>query len=185
MPLGHGPDELVRLIEEEYQATRSGRGDLPPIIRQQTQDEDPRLNSGVLVVRDRNKKGIDRGRHDVVHAYQPDGDPPVSTDRGFKEERLVESVQIDIDLNDRNTPGEVRSNANERMIGDLDDVAVFGDPPYPGLAGEVKQILESVRRGFSIWDTVSHDFAAYTLGNSNARVSFTVELERIARNTVQ
>lgn len=185
MILGHGPAKLVELIEDTYQATRSGRGDLPPIIKQQTEGADLRTNSGVVALRDRNQKGVDRGRHDTIHCYQPDANPPISEDRGYSEEQLLETVQLDIDLADRTTPQGVRSRANERMIGDLDDLAALEDPPYPGLAGEVKQILEGVRRGYSVWDTVSHTWTAFRLGNSAARVSFTVELEQIARDTVQ
>lgn len=184
MVLGHGPRKLVELFEDNWAASRTGRGDVPEIIKQQTQGEDFRAESGVLALKNRSQAGVDRGKHDIIHCYQPEANPPASTDNGYKEERLIETVQVDIDLVDRTENGE-RLAANARMIGEAADIANLNEPPYPGIAGEVKQILEGVRRGFSIWDTVSHDYVNHYLGNSNATVSITVELEQIARNTVQ
>lgn len=189
MALGTGPQALVPFIESNWQASRTGRGDIPDTIDYHTGGENPDLESGVLVLRDRSEVGIDFGKHDLIHVYHPEASAPVITDQGYKEVNEVETVQIDISLTDRTDhalpAGQQRLSAKDRMIGDRDDLADAADPPYPGIAGEVKYLLETIRRGFKEWDTVSHTPAQWTLGNSNADVSYSVELERIARNTVQ
>jgi hypothetical protein len=189
MALGTGPQRLLELFEDKWQATRTGRGDIPDIIKRKTQGEDETLNSGVVAYRDREKVGIDHARHDTIHCYHPEANPPTSEDRGFKEEQLVETVQVDVSVTDRTDhsrpAGEQRLAAKERMVGDRGYLSSFDMPPYPGIMGEVKYILEGVRRGLDEWDTVSHDFVNVYLGNSNADVSVSVELEQIARNTVQ
>lgn len=189
MALGTGPQRLIDLFETEWQAARTGRADIPSVIEYNTGTEDPDLNNGVLVVRDRGEVGIDLARHDVIHCYHPEANPPASTDQGYKEERLVETVQVDVELTDRTdhslAASDSRLSATERMVGLRGDVAAFDEPPYPGILGEVKYILETVRRGLDEWDTVSHDFVNLYLGNSNADAAVSVELEQIARNTVQ
>jgi hypothetical protein len=76
-------------------------------------------------------------------------------------------------------------SARERMVGDRDDLSTGTGSAYSGILGEVKYILETVRRDLAEWDTVSYDMVNLYLGNSNANASFSVELEQIARNTVQ
>jgi hypothetical protein len=189
MALGTAPQRLIEFIETNWQATRAGRGDVPDTINYQTGGEDPRLNEGVLVLRDRENVHIDHGKHDLIHVYHPDATAPIITDRGYKEVNEVETVQIDIELTDRTdhtlAAGDQRLSAKDRMVGDRDDLASAEDPPYPGIAGETQYLLETIRRGLDEWDKVSHTYGQYYLGNSNADVSFDVELERIARNTVQ
>lgn len=188
MALGTSPQRLIRLFENQWQATRTGRGDLPPIVKRETQGEDEDLQDGVVVFTNREEVGIDNSRHDPIHIYHPEANPPTSQDRGFKEEQLIETVQVDVSLTDRTDhslpPGEQRLSARQRMVGRRGDLASLSDPPYPGILGELKYILEGVRRGLDEWDKVSHDFVNLYLGNSNADVSITVELEQPARNTV-
>lgn len=186
MALGTSPQRIITLLEDNWQASRTGRDDIPPIIKRETQNENPDLNVGVLALRDREQSSWDHAKHDIIHIYHPEGNPPSSTDRGYKEEQLVETVQIDIDITDRTDQDTgTRLSAKERMVGERGDLSGFYMPPYPGLLGETKYILETVRRGLDEWDTVSHDFANVYLGNSNATVSIIVELEQIARNTAQ
>jgi len=188
MALVTGPQRLLELFEDEWQATRAGRADVPDIIKRTTQGENPNLNDGVLPVRDREEVAVDQAKHDLLHCYHPEGNPPTVTDNGFKEQNVVETVQIDLDITDRTdhalNPPDARLSARERMTGLRGDLAAFDDPPYGGIAGETVYILETVRRGLDEWDTVSYDFVNVYLGNSNATISLNVELEQIARNTV-
>lgn len=189
MALGTGPQRLQTLIESQWQATRSGRADVPDTIKATTGSEDPDLNSGVLVVRDRGDVAVDQSKHDLIHVYHPEANPPLVEDNGYAEQRIVETVQVDIDITDRTDhsrpAGDQRLSAKERMVGFRGDLASLSEPPYPGLLGETKYVLEEVRRGLDEWDTVSHDLVNVYLGNSNATVSLSVELEQIATGTVQ
>jgi hypothetical protein len=214
MSTGTGPQAVIRLLEREWEAKRPGRADLPPMIDATTGSDDPDLNRGVLVVRDRQRQGVDRGLHDIIHVYQPSAASPTITDRGFKEVNEVETVQIDIELADRTdhaTATDARLDADERLLGRRTYTATSGgtlgttsgftlgddggatagvvnDPlpsDYRGILGEVRYILETVRRGYKEWDTVSHTLGNLQVFNSTADASVTVELERIARNTVQ
>jgi len=184
MAMGTGPQRLIRLLETEWQASRVGRDDVPEIIKHTTGSEEPRGNSGVLALRDRSQVYVDKGKHDEIHIYHPENAGITTTDRGFKEQNVVETVQIDISLANRTTDAGVRSVAEDRMVGDRGDLADFDEPPYPGIFGEVVYILEGVRRGLDEWDTVSYEPINVSLRNSDADVSINVELEQIARNTV-
>jgi hypothetical protein len=187
MSLGTGPQALLTLFEDNWQATRAGRGDIPPMYDTQ---QDFELQKNVVVpLRDREESGINLDIHDILHCYHPEGNPPTSTDNGYKEERLVETVQVDVVLTDRTDhslpAGEQRLSARERMVGDRDDLGTGEGSEYSGILGEVRYILETVRRDLAEWDTVGTDMVNLYLGNSNANASFVVELEHIARNTVQ
>jgi hypothetical protein len=159
------------------------------MIEATTGSDDPDLNRGVLVVRDRQRQGVDRALHDILHVYQPSAASPTITDRGFKEVNEVETVQIDIELADRTdhaTASDARLDADERLVGRRTYTATSGEgEDYRGILGEVRYILETVRRGYEEWDTVSHTLGDLQILNSTADASVTVELERIARNTVQ
>jgi hypothetical protein len=213
MALGTGPQRLIDLIESEWQVSRTGRADVPPVIEFQTGTENPDLNRGVLVLRDREDVAYDTAKHDLIHCYHPEANPPIVEDNGYKEQRVVETVQIDIELTDRTDhsrpQGQQRLSARERMVGLREDTggssgftlggpdgATLGTenggtlgsgpdalPEYPGINGEVKYILETVRRGLAEWDKVSHNYVNMYLGNSNANASIVVELEQPAENT--
>jgi len=187
MTLGTGPQRIARFIEDNWQATRAGRGDVPDVIEYQTGGADPRLNEGVLVVRDRANTYVDTAKHDLIHVYHPEAAPPVEEDNGYKEKRVVETVQVDIELTDRTDPADdsARLDATARMVGDRDDLADTSEPPYPGIWGETRYVLETVRRGLDEWDTVRQDPVNTYLGHTNANVSIHADLEQIATNTVQ
>jgi len=189
MSLGTGSQRLIQLLEDEWTVTRAGRADVPAIIKHVTEDEDPRTNSGVFALRDREDSRIDQAKHDVIHAYHPEANPPQATDNGYKEEQLIETVQLDILLTDRTDhsrpPGEQRLSARDRMTGLRADLGSGVGSEYAGILGETKYILETVRRGLAEWDRVNYDLVNLYLGNSNANVSLSVELEQPARNTVQ
>jgi len=187
MALGTAPERLVEYIENNWQASRTGRGDVPAVILYNTGSEDPDLNRGVLVLRDREEVAVDFGKHDLIHVYHPEGNPPIEEDNGYSEKRVVEQVQIDIALSDRPDPNDNSAQlyAKDRMRGDRDDLADTDSAPYPGIWGEVRYILETIRRGLDEWDTVSQYAISVTLKKSNADVSLNVELEQIATDTVQ
>ena len=200
MSLGTGPQRLVRLLENKWQASRDGRADVPPMYDPGTPINQQK--NVVVPLRDREQSGVNRNIHDVIHCYHPEANPPDMTDNGYREVREVETVQLDIDLTDRsvhdNPQGETRSSARERMTGLREygnnqafpmtfDVTFQQTPSemrYRGVQGEVLYILETVRRGLSEWDRVNISPVNQYLGNSNATVSYNVELIQIARNTV-
>jgi len=186
MAFGTGPQRLIELFEDEWTVSRTGRDDVPPIIKRKTGTEDPSLNNGVLAVRDRQDVEHDRARHDLIHCYHPEAGGIDINDSGYKEQRVTETVQIDLSLTDRtDQTTDTRLSAVDRMVSDRASVADLDEPPYPGIFGETKYILETVRRGLDEYDKVSHDVINFYLGNSNANVSLNVELERLAANTVQ
>ena len=184
MALHTGPQRLQTLFEDNWQASRTGRADIPDVIT-----GDPKRNRGVVVFRDRESVDVDHAKHDLIHCYHPEANPPSIQDQGYKEQRIVETVQVDIDLTDRTDQtlpaGQQRLSAKKRMVGLRGDLANLDEPPYGGIAGEVKYILESNRRGLAEWDRVNYDYLNTYLGNSNATISLNVELVRLAANTVQ
>jgi len=189
MSLLTGPQRLIKLLQDDWQPTRVGRGDIPDVVRDSGGDpsSDPTDGDGVLVVRDREEVRFQTSRHDLIHCYHPEGNTPEVNDRGYDEQRIVETVQVDISITDRTdhtTDPSDRLLARERMVGDRDDVADTSEPPYPGISGEVQFILEGVRRGLDEWDRVDYTPVRATLGNSNADVSWNVDLIRLAANTV-
>ena len=189
MALGTAPQRLVDLLRNEWQPTRTGRGDIPDVVRDSggNPSSDPTDGTGVLVLRDRENVRFDTARHDLIHVYHPEGNTPEINDRGYDEQRIVETVQIDISITDRTdhtTDPATRLVARDRMVGDRDDLASTTDPPYPGISGEVQYILETVRRGLDEWDRVNYSPIDYNLGNSNADVAWNVDLIQLAANTV-
>ncbi len=189
MALGTGPERLVKLFQTEWQSTRVGRGDIPDVVRDDGGDpsSDPTDGGGVLILRNTENVRFDTSRHDLIHCYHPEGNSPEITDRGYDEQRITETVQVDISITDRtdhSTDPADRLLARERMVGDRDGLASTSDPPYPGISGEVQYILEGVRRGLDEWDRVEYDPIDFNLGNSNADVRWNVDLIRLAANTV-
>ena len=189
MALGTGPERLVELFQTEWHPTRAGRDDIPDVVRDESGDpsSDPTDGDGVLILRNTEDVRVQFSRHDLIHCYHPEGNSPEITDRGYDEQRTVETVQVDISITDRtdhSTDPADRLLARERMVGDRDALASTTDPPYPGIAGEVQYILESVRRGLDEWDRVDYEPIDFSLGNSNADVRWTVDLIRLAANTV-
>lgn len=201
---GTGPDAIANLLQSNWQQSRTGRYDIPPLVT------DPETQFGILVRRNREDVHNVHSVHDLIHCYHPEGAVLDVQDRGFKEQNTVETVQVDIDLTDRTDPdtGE-RTLARERMVGTrgvTGDGMTLGasgggtlgasgggtlgnttgsDAPYAGVFGEVKYILETVRRGLDEWDKVSHTVIGGTLKNSDATMRVNVELEQLAENTVQ
>jgi hypothetical protein len=186
MALGTGPQKLLDLFESNWQQTRTGRADVPDIITHNTGSQNPNTSSGVLAVRDRTQVFVDTAKHDLLHCYIPEANPPRITDNGYAEERRIETVQVDIEIATRPDPDDRSTRLSvDRMMGDRDDITGTGGGPDGGLAGEVKYILETKRRGLDEWDVVSVELINWFIGNSNANVSYLVELEEIARDTVQ
>ena len=189
MALGTGPDRLVELLRDNWQATRAGRDDIPDVVRDAAGDpsSDPSDGDGVLVLRNREEVQVRQSRHDLVHIYHPTANAPEITDRGYDEQRIVETVQIDVeaaDRTDQSTTPPTRRVARDRMLGDRAALASTSEPPYGGLAGEVQFLLETVRRGLDEWDRVDYTLVGMTLQNSNATVRFSVDLTQLAANTV-
>lgn len=187
MAFGTAPEALVEQLQSGWQASRTGRDDVPDLVRDGNGDpsSDPNDGEGVLVLKNLDEVAVNRQLHDVIHCYPPEADPMTVQDNGYKEQRVVESVQIDIDLADRSEyDPPKRVSAKERMIGTRDSVADLDEPPYPGIFGEVKYVLETIRRGFDEFDIVRHQPLTMSLESSDAFVAIDVECERIAANTV-
>lgn len=182
MTYGTGPQALVDHFSTNWQATRTGRPDLPEITT------DYRSTAGtVFVTNDRSVIADNQQIHDLLHCYHPQADALAFTDRGYDEKNVVETVQIDIEATDRTDPdtGE-RLSAKDRLVGDRDDANFPTDesPPYPGLLGEVVYLLETIRRDFEEWDVARMDVLNLFLGNSDASAAVSVDLEHIAQDTV-
>lgn len=193
MTFGTAPQALVTLLLDNWDPDRTGRPDVPDVIRDSNSNPsndpaDADAPGHVLIVRDREIVANNQGIHDLIHCYHPQAGGLTFTDNGYKEQNVVETVQIDIEVTDRTDPatGE-RTYARDRLVGDRGDPAFPTDEtaPYPGIAGEVKYILETVRRGLEEWDVVGADMVNMYLGNSDASISYSVDLEHIAANTVQ
>jgi len=184
-----------------------------------TDDAARRTDYGVLFTADRDVVANNSGVSDLVHVYHPEANPPTFEDQGAREQRSVETVQVDISVTDRNDPdtGMRIASARDRLVGDPaeveqaqtggpsggslgtesgftlggesgaslgdTDATVEGPLPYPGLAGEVRYLLELARRDFREWDVARKDTVNMFLGNSNADMSWSVELEHVAENT--
>lgn len=181
MTFGTGSQALVNYLASNWQASRTGRGDIP------TSTTVHRSTPGtVFITQDRDEVAVEKSVHDLVHCYHPEADGIDVRDAGSQEQGTTEAVRIDVEVSDRTHPdtGE-RVYANAALVGDRDDANFPSnrEPPYPGIAGEVKYLLEDVRKGFEEWDRVSHDVRLVHMGNSNARAHFHVELEIIAENT--
>lgn len=179
MTYGTGPQALVDHLQTNWQASRSGRNDIPSAVTS------PESEFGVLITHDRQRVANQHGVHDLVHCYHPQAGFTI-TDNGYNEKNVVETVQIDIEVSDRTDPesGE-RLLARNRMVGDRDSTGFPSseEPPYPGVFGEVMLLLEGVRRDFEEWDVARSDVVNMHLGNSNASISYSVDLEHIAANT--
>lgn len=188
--LALGPQAVIDLLQDGHgthsgwQATRAGRPDVPDLTHNQTGGAD--ANRGIVTHANRPIPDVNHSVHDLIHAYHPEADPGTRQDQGYREEQVVESVQVDLVAKDRNVADGTRSSARERMVG-YDDETVLSilskDPPYPGILGEFVYVLEGVRRGVSIYDTVSYEPLSWELNGPNADVSMQVDLEVIARQT--
>lgn len=183
MTFGTGPQALVSTLADNWQATRSGRPDVPEATT------DQRSAAGtVLITNDRDVVANTQSVHDLVHCYHPQQTGIPFEDKGYNEQGATETVQIDIDLTDRTDPdtGE-RVSAKENMVGDRDHADFSTDiagGPYPGIMGEVLYILESVtRKGFAEYDVARKEVVNLQLFNSNAVASVSVDLEWISINT--
>ena len=189
---GTAPEAVRQIIFDTWQASRAGRPDVPPLVTDgsgnPTSDRTEADGPGeVLVVINREDPNLDYAVFDVIHCYHPDAEGlGTFTDQGFTEERVQEPVQVDIKLKDRTDPdtGE-RITARERMVGDRDDASFSGaDPPYPGIAGEFKYVMETVRTGYEEFERVDLTPIGGTLQNSDATLRFEAVLDRV-KNTVQ
>lgn len=181
MTFGTGPQALAAYLADGWEATRAGRPDVPKATTE------PRSEPGtVLVTNDRGEVANNQSVHDLVHVYHPDGSGVDVSDKGSQEQGTVETVHIDVETADRTDPetGE-RVYAKDRLVGDRSDPDFPADstPPYPGIVGEVKYLLESIRRGHAEFERVEHTMDVVHLANSNARAAFLVDLEIIAERT--
>lgn len=191
MTTGTGPQALTTHLQTNWTPSRTGREDIPDIIRDPdgnpSSDPDDASEPGrVIITEDREKIANQHSVFDLVHCYHPQAGLSI-TDRGYNEQNEVETVQIDIEVEDRTDPttGE-RLSARDRLVGDRNSSNFPSDEsaPYPGVSGEVQYILETARRGLGEWDVASADVVNIYLGNSNASISWSVDLEHIAKNTV-
>lgn len=185
MTYGTGPQALVNHIESNWQASRTGREDVPPLAKDQPGGIEE--NQGVVVFKNRDEISTTHSVHDLIHCYHPEASGLSFEDKGYDERGSEENVQVDIELTDRtDTDTEERLYAEERMVGDRESSGFPSDesPPYPGVMGEVIYVLSEVRRGLEEWDVTRIHPLSIHLGNSNASVSLDVILEHIATDTV-
>lgn len=161
------------LIRDNWEPFAPGRRHSLPELR-----VDPDTGSGVIV-----QKNLDdlRNRlqvHDVIQVRHLGRS---YTDKGFDEEGVTDELQVDIRAADRDTDGDgVRDDSETRVLGALDrddEPSVLG-----GLEGEVKRILNTVRRGHKHYDKVTHDVLDIDIQNTDVRVVMQIEAEVIARN---
>lgn len=120
----------MALLDSEWSVSYPGRTDVPKpkIIAEATDKKRHNLkDSDLLTVRD-------GGPQD----FTPQG-------VGWIEEKVIARVTVDIRT----------VHSRERLLGYLDGNGV--PEPYSGLAGEVKRILDSNRKGFNAWHTVKAD----------------------------
>jgi len=192
MAYGTGPQALVNELQTRWTASRTGRDDVPDVVRDgngnpssDPDDADPSADERVVILDNLSEVSVTRQVVDTVHVYHPEASPGSITDRGYKEQRVVETVQIDIDLVDRTDyDATERLSAKERMVGTRAGLADTGDPPYGGIAGEVKYVLEELRRGFDEYQRVDYEPVNVSLDHADAFVAFSVDLHQLAANTV-
>ena len=181
MTFGSGPQALDDHLTTNWQPTRTGRPDIPDVVTS------PQSEFGVLIAHDREMVANNQGVHDLIHCYHPQSGGMTITDQGYNEKHVVETVQIDIEVADRTDPttGE-RLYARDRLVGDRDATDYPSDEsaPYPGVFGEVMYLLERVRKGLDEWDVARTDVVNMHLGNSDASISYSVDLEHLAAGTV-
>lgn len=190
MTYGTGPQAVSDYLLDNWQAARSGRNDIPDVIRDSggNRSRDPDDGPGVLMYHDRQEVNYNAAVHDLIHCYHPEASGLDIEDRGYDEHNVRENIQIDIDITDRRDPSDgTRLNARDRMVGDRGAAGFPSDesPPYPGIAGEVVYLLEDTRRNFQEWDVARIQPLTVLLKNSDASVSLDVILEHVAKNTVQ
>lgn len=186
MTFGTGPQALRDYLDANWKVSRDFRPDIPDSTTEQRS-----APGTVFITNDRGEIANNQNVHDLVHCYHPEAGGIEVDDKGSQEQGTIEPVRIDVETADRTDPdtGE-RVNARDALVGDRGELTVpftvphhVGLPSYPGIAGEVKYLLELIRKGHEEWQRVAHDGQAVHLGNSNARFQFRVELEIIAVNT--
>jgi len=190
MTLGQGAQAVAEYLAMNWSPTRTGRPDLPDVMRDAQGDPSTDVNDAdepgkVLILADRQDQvQVNHGVFDAIYCYAPEAAPPSTEDQGYAEERVEELVQVDIEITDRtdSETGE-RLSARDRMVGDRDNTTNNETGPYPGLVGEVKYLLELTRRGLDEWDVARTDAVNVFTGNSNANWSYRVTLEQVAKNT--
>lgn len=192
MTYGTGPSAVQQILWDNWQATRSGRPDVPDLVRDGNGDpsndpQDADAPGELLVLKNREEVATNRAVVDTIHVYHPSESFGTWEDAGAQWEDVTENVQVDIDLTNRTDPatGE-RVTARERMVGDRDAASFDGeDAPYPGILGEVKYCFELVRKQYEEYDRVSVTPLGGTLENSDATVRLDVTLEILAKETVR
>lgn len=200
------PEAVTDYLKDNWQAARAGRADVPALVA------DPKTDKGVLITQNRDHPGYNSGMHDLIHVYHPEGGALTLEDKGYQEEGSVETVQIDIEVTNRTDPNDpaARLEANERLKGTRGETITSagftlggssgatlggssggtlgssGSVAYPGIFGEVKYLLEGIRRGLDEWDVTRNPQPVNVfLGAANANVSLDLGLEHIARRTRQ
>jgi len=199
MTLGQGAQALAEYLGANWEAERQGRPDLPDVVRDDAGDYSPDPSDhtsqpGRVLDRPRQlrRRGSEPRRHRRHLVLPPRGRPAGL--RGLRPRRTEhqETVQIDISVTDGfNAPEGVATSARNRMVGErgsgtsvaFEVDTYVGEAYYPGLAGEVKYLLELTRRGLDEWDVSRTDMVNMVLNNSNADVSFRVTLEHVSKNT--
>jgi hypothetical protein len=192
MTFGSGPQAVSDHLLDNWQVSRSGRNDVPDVLRDsgnnRIRDPQQAVDPGkVLHYYDRFEPNVNRGAWDLVHCYHPEAGGIDWADSGFNEKTTTETIQIDLETVDRRDPSDdTRARARERMVGDRDDAGFPSDesPPYPGILGETLYLLEDVRRNFNEWDVARIQPLTVNLKHSECVVRLEVALEHVVTNVV-
>jgi hypothetical protein len=182
MTTGTGPQALADYIESNWQETRAGRTDVPPI----TPDHKSQRGS-VFIQHDRDDVAWNTNVHaGQIHCYHPDAANVEISDEGYASAQEIETVQVDIAVTDGTAADGTRRDAKAVLTGDRSDAGFpsGAGPPYPGVNGEFKYVMETARRNFEEWDVSRFSQLTMYKGGARASASWNVELEHIARNTV-
>lgn len=163
------------LLKDEWEPSVPGRADVPTVV------ENAEDGPGVLISRSNNQVRTRLNVHDHIEVEFVGR---TVEDTGSQSERVTDTVQITIRISDRDTDGdELREGTEARMFGTRD--ANNDGPTLGGLAGEVKRILNGIRKGFEEWDYSTHTIDEMWLRNTDARAVFTLELIIVERDVQQ
>lgn len=157
---------IKTLLEDEWEPAIPGRTTDVPDIVASTDD-----GTGVIVLQDDSSVRERLSTHDVINVQNVDN---AYIMRGKDSEEIVDTVQIDIRISDRDIDADgLRESVRARMLGERD--AANDADTLGGLRGEVRRILNGITKGWQEYDEVDYDSTIQYIRNTDARVTFTVE----------
>jgi hypothetical protein len=169
-------EAIATYLSDEWETDVPGRHTpIPDVVADQESGTGVLIRENMSTIRDK------LNTHDVVNVQHVDRS---IQERGSKSEKVVDQVQIDVRMADRDVDGDgIRESATDRAWGTRD--ANNDRPELGGVAGEVKRLLNDIRKGFKEYDKAPHGIDRLELRNTDARITFTVELTIIERDVQQ